>query len=73
MGFTTPRPPPFDLDEWRAKPYLGRLKANAQDWAVNGFGTPSAVYLLYIVKLVVFVVGAFAADRGDHARGRRAR
>jgi hypothetical protein len=60
MGFTTPRPPPFDLDEWRAKPYLGRLKANAQDWAVNGFGTPSAVYLLYVVKLVVFVVGAFA-------------
>jgi hypothetical protein len=30
----------------------------AQDWAVNGFGTPTAVYLLYIVKLVLFSLGA---------------
>ena len=42
MGFFQPSPPPFDLEEWRAKPYLERLKAVAQDWAVNGFGTPDA-------------------------------
>ena len=38
-----------------AKPHLERIKPLAQDWAVNGFGTPDAVYLLYVVKLVVFV------------------
>ena len=59
MGFLEPSPPPFDLDEWRSKPYLERLKANAQDWAVNGFGTPTFVYWLYVVKLIVFAVGAF--------------
>ena len=42
-----------------ASPTSTRLKANCQDWAVNGFGAPGVVYLLYVVKLVVFVVGAF--------------
>lgn len=59
MGFLQPSPPPFDLEEWSAKPYLSRLKPNAQDWAVNGFGAPSVVYLLYAVKLTLFSAGAF--------------
>jgi hypothetical protein len=59
MGFLQPSPPPFDLEEWKTKPFLTRLKANAQDWAVNGFGTPGAVYLLYAVKLVIYVLAGF--------------
>jgi Transmembrane protein of unknown function (DUF3556) len=59
IGFLSPTPPPFDLDEWKAKPHLSRIKPLAQDWAINGFGTPEAVYLLYIVKLVVFAFGGF--------------
>jgi len=55
MGFIQPAPPPFDLEEWRAKPYLTRLKMNCQDWAVNGFAPPTAVYLLYAIKLVLFL------------------
>jgi len=58
MGFISPTPPPFELDEWRRKPYLSRIKPLAQDWAVNGFGTPTAIYLLYLLKLVVYTVGA---------------
>src|SRR4051812_47868700 len=57
MGFLQPTPPPFDLEEWRAKPYLTRLKLNCQDWAINGFAPPDAVYLLYVVKLIVFLLG----------------
>ena len=60
MSFLQPAPPPFDLDEYRTKPYLARLKANCQDWAVNGFGSPGVVYLLYAVKLAIYVVGGFA-------------
>ncbi len=60
MGFLTPTPLPFDVEKWKRLPHLSRIKLLAQDWAVNGFGTPSAVYLLYLVKLVVFSVGAFA-------------
>ncbi len=59
MGWFQPTPPPFDLDEWRAKPYLARLKPVCQDWAVNGFGTPYFIYFLYVFKLILFSVGAF--------------
>ena len=59
MSFLQPSPPAFDLDRWRAMPYLSRLKANCQDWAVNGFGPPEVVFLLYFAKLVVYVVGGF--------------
>ncbi len=57
MGFIDPTPPPFEYDEWRQRPHLERIKACAQDWALNGFGTPYFVYLLYIVKLILFAGG----------------
>lgn len=66
MGFVRPSPPPFDVEEWKAKPYLSRLKANVQDWAVRGFRPAGAVYLLYAVKLVVFTRRRVRADL-DHA------
>jgi hypothetical protein len=59
MGFLAPAPPPVDVKDWRTKPHLARIKPLAQDWAVNGFGTPTAIYLLYVVKLVVFSLGGF--------------
>jgi hypothetical protein len=58
MGFIQPEPPPFDLTEWRQKPLLSRLKPVVQDWAVNGFGAPGIIYLLYVVKLLIYVFGA---------------
>src|SRR6476469_10181016 len=57
MGLLDPAPPPFEVEEWERRPHLERIKALAQDWAVNGFGTPPAVYLLYVVKLLVYVFG----------------
>lgn len=58
MGFIAPAEPPVDVAEWRRLPHLARIKPLAQDWAVNGVGTPYAVYLLYVVKLAVFVFAA---------------
>ena len=60
MGFTQPAPPPVDVNEWRTKPHLEKIKPLAQDWALNGFGSPTAVNLLYLVKLVIFAVGGLA-------------
>ena len=57
MGFITPAPPPVELEEWKRQRHLERIKPLAQDWAVNGFGDPYAVYLLYIVKLVIYALG----------------
>lgn len=57
MGFISPTPPPFEVEEWKRRPHLERIKPLAQDWAVNGFGTPYAVYLLYVLKLIAYAGG----------------
>jgi Transmembrane protein of unknown function (DUF3556) len=57
MGFIDPTPPPFEYAEWRRRPHLERIKVLAQDWALNGFGTPYFVYLLYLLKLVLYAGG----------------
>jgi hypothetical protein len=58
MGFIQPSPPQVDMEEWKQLPHLSRLKPLIQDWGTRGFGTPYVVYLLYIVKLFVYVLGA---------------
>ncbi len=57
MGFIEPAPPPFDVEEWRRGSHLERIRPLAQDWALNGFGTPYFVYLLYIFKVAVYALG----------------
>jgi hypothetical protein len=59
VGFLQPEPAPFDLEEWRRKPFLSRLKPVAQDWGVQGYGAPPAIHLIYVLKLALFSVGAF--------------
>jgi hypothetical protein len=59
MGLLDPAPPPFEIAEWRRRPHLERIKPLAQDWALNGFGTPVAVYFLYVFKVLVYAAGGF--------------
>ena len=40
MGFIDPSPPPMEYEEWSRRSHLERIKVLAQDWALNGFGTP---------------------------------
>jgi hypothetical protein len=54
MGLLDPAPPPFEIAEWRRLPHLQRIKPLAQDWALNGFGTPVAVYFLYAFKVLAY-------------------
>jgi hypothetical protein len=54
MGFINPAPPPVDIETWKTGSHLERIKPLAQDWAVNGVGVPTVVYLVYVVKLVAF-------------------
>ncbi|HEX6602592.1 MAG TPA: DUF3556 domain-containing protein, partial [Solirubrobacterales bacterium] len=49
-----PAPPPFEVSEWRRLSHLERIKPLAQDWALNGFGTPVAVYFLYVFKILAY-------------------
>jgi hypothetical protein len=57
MGLLDPAPPPFEVEEWRRLSHLERIKPLAQDWALNGFGTPVAVYFLYVFKILVYAGG----------------
>jgi hypothetical protein len=57
MGFIAPAAPPFELEEWQRLSHLEKIKPLAQDWAINGFGTPWAVYLLYVLKVLLYAVG----------------
>jgi Transmembrane protein of unknown function (DUF3556) len=54
MGLLDPTPPPFEVAEWRRLPHLQRIEPLAQDWALNGFGTPVAVYFLYVFKVLAY-------------------
>lgn len=54
MGMLDPAPPPFEVSEWRRLSHLERIKPLAQDWALNGFGTPVAVYFLYVFKVLAY-------------------
>jgi hypothetical protein len=54
MGLLDPAPPPFEVSAWRRLPHLERIKPLAQDWALNGFGTPVAVYFLYVLKIFAY-------------------
>ncbi len=49
--------PPYDLAQWRALPYAERLRWVCGAWAVQGYGSPTGVYLVYLAKLGAYVFG----------------
>ncbi|MEU9014473.1 DUF3556 domain-containing protein [Streptomyces sp. NPDC048479] len=69
MGFITPNLADFDLKKWRSQPYLQRIRPLAQHWAENGFGTPGAVYVLYLLKIVGYVLGGVAVTAATPGLG----
>ncbi|OBI93081.1 DUF3556 domain-containing protein [Mycobacterium sp. 1245805.9] len=55
MGFMSPELPDVDPDTWLARPRATRLQIVTRHWAEHGFGTPYAVYLLYLFKIALYV------------------
>ena len=65
-----PKLPPYDIGEWQKKPFPERLKMVCQSWALQGYGTPWPIYLVYVLKVVFYVwvwsfFCAFTAGLGD--------
>ncbi|MDD7814259.1 DUF3556 domain-containing protein [Mycobacterium sp. CSUR Q5927] len=60
MGFIAPTVPDADPETWRSMPWATRAQICSQHWAEHGFGTPSAIYLLYLLKITAYAVGAAA-------------
>jgi hypothetical protein len=60
MGFMSPELPDADPETWSAQPRATRLQIVTRHWAEHGFGTPYAVYLLYALKIVLYVAAPAA-------------
>lgn len=58
VSFTKPNLPVIDLAEWRAEPRGARIRPLVEHYARHGFGAPTALPLLYGVKIILYVLGA---------------
>jgi len=54
MGFLTGNPPVDDAEAFLKLPYRERLKITSRHWMENGFGSPKAIAVMYLFKLVLF-------------------
>jgi len=70
MGFLDPVAPPYDPLEWAKKPFPEKSRMVCRAWALQGYGTPLAVYALYAFKVLLYVGGwvlfcSFTPGMGD--------
>lgn len=59
MGLLQPDLPEVDLETWRREPFAERIKPMARHVAEVGFGTPDVVYVVYLLKIGLYLLGAW--------------
>ncbi len=59
MGFLKPDLPVVDFAEWSKGTRAEKLRPMARHWAEVGFGTPVALHLFYVVKIVLYILGGW--------------
>ena len=59
MGFIQPNLPVVDPAEWGKRSRAERIVPMARHIAENGFGTPLIMHVMYGVKIVLYVLGAW--------------
>ncbi|KZS83760.1 DUF3556 domain-containing protein [Mycobacterium persicum] len=59
MGFLKPELPQVDIPEWSKGTRSEKIRPMARHWAEVGFGTPVALHLFYVVKIGLYIVGAW--------------
>ena len=64
MALLNPVPPPYDIQDWLKKPFPERVKMVCQSWALQGYGTPWPIYLVYILKIFVDYRNMIEMDPG---------
>jgi Transmembrane protein of unknown function (DUF3556) len=60
MGIIKPDLPDIDHATWVTLPRSCRLQVLTRHWVEHGFGTPLVVYVLYLLKITAYLVGAAA-------------
>ncbi len=59
MGFLKPELPQVDMAEWSKGTRSEKIRPMAKHWAEVGFGTPVALHLFYVVKILLYILGAW--------------
>src|SRR5689334_6805544 len=55
MKLPQPAPPPYDPLDWARRPFSERGRMVCEAWALQGYGTPPGVYVVYAVKVAFYV------------------
>jgi hypothetical protein len=55
VGLLSPTPPPYDPLEWATRPFAERARMVCESWALQGYGTPVAVFVVYALKIAAYV------------------
>jgi len=56
MGFLKPDLPVLDMAEWSKGTRSEKIRPMARHWAEVGFGTPVALHLFYVAKILVYIL-----------------
>ena len=59
MGFLKPELPQIDMAEWSKGTRSEKIRPMARHWAEVGFGTPVALHLFYVVKILLYILVAW--------------
>ena len=59
MGFLKQDAPVVDYAEWSKGTRAERIVPMARHWAEVGFGTPVVMHLFYVVKIALYILGAW--------------
>ena len=59
MGFLKPDLPQVDFAEWSKGTRSEKIRPMARHWAEVGFGTPVALHLFYVVKILLYILVAW--------------
>ncbi len=55
MGLFAPEPTPYDPLAWRRLPLHERGRLVCEAWAMQGYGAPVAIYVVYAVKVAAYI------------------
>ncbi|CAJ1495076.1 DUF3556 domain-containing protein [[Mycobacterium] kokjensenii] len=59
MGFLKQDTPEIDFEEWSKGTRAEKIIPMARHWAEVGFGTPVLLHLFYVVKVALYILGAW--------------
>jgi hypothetical protein len=55
MNLMRPVPVPYDPAAWVKQPFAERARMVCEAWALQGYGTPVAIYLIHVLKIGLYV------------------